>query len=107
MSKTPREDKLDPLIMPVVKLLNHNGFPTMASCDSGEGHAWPLPGVFVVVQRRTPNEIIDDMDVIAELLNLSGFIGFTIGYERVHQEPGKTATYVYYNIQFFDQDVLK
>jgi hypothetical protein len=38
-------DTLDPLIKPVVKLLNSHGFHTFESCQGGEGHCFNEPTV--------------------------------------------------------------
>ena len=36
---------LDPLIAPVVEILNSHGFKTFESCQGGEGHCFPEPTV--------------------------------------------------------------
>lgn len=38
-------DNIDPLILPVVKILNEHGFKTFESCQGGEGHCVPEPMV--------------------------------------------------------------
>lgn len=40
-----REPLLDPGIRAAVLAMRAAGIDTFASCDGGEGHAWPEPGV--------------------------------------------------------------
>jgi hypothetical protein len=38
-------DKLDPGILPIVKILYEEGIETTESCQGGSGHAFPVPTV--------------------------------------------------------------
>jgi hypothetical protein len=39
------KDEIDVLILPIVELLNKNGFKTFESCQGGEGHCFKEPTV--------------------------------------------------------------
>jgi hypothetical protein len=39
------KDKIDPLILPAVEILNKHGFKTFESCQGGEGHCFAEPTV--------------------------------------------------------------
>lgn len=44
-TKWTAPEGLDPLIAPVVQILNEHGFKTFESCQGGEGHCYPEPTV--------------------------------------------------------------
>jgi hypothetical protein len=44
-NKIELPSNIDPLILPVVQILNEHGFKTFESCQGGKGHCYPEPTV--------------------------------------------------------------
>ena len=110
MTQRPKNDRIDPLILPVVTILNENGYKTSASCQGGEGHSWPLPGIHVIdtftekeYGEHHPRNVIR---WIARRLQDNNYYGFTIGWEAAFQNGIDEPAFRYFHIQFFDQETL-
>lgn len=91
-------DELDPKIAPVVSLLREHGFPTISSCDGGDGHAMDMPTV-IIRNKDVGDSAVGIMGytyAIWELLDRFGYYGFEV-FPRV-SEGGVVE---YYNVVFF------
>ena len=93
-SKIPYS-KMEPEIVPTVKLLNAHGIKTMSSC---EGHLISMP--FIICQ--CCKELTPFM--IAHVLHSNGVTGFNI--TTCHTFNSKKSCLVWYHIDFWNKESL-
>ena len=70
--------EIDPLIRPIVNLLNSNGYKTFGSCQGGAGHMFSLPTINIEKPDMTMKGRRDARVDLAGLLTGVGLTGFYI-----------------------------
>lgn len=95
--------EIDPDILPLVELLNANGFPTTSSCQGGEGHAFPRPTIRIDPQ----GDCEGTATRLSRFLLGRGAHGFSISRVHYHQKSEAPETYSYVELEIWSQDTLR
>lgn len=96
------EQLIDEKIAPLVRWLNARGFPTIGSCEGGEGHAFPRP----TVQVRTGENVDQTRDELAAELIRNGAQGFTLRAVTMYQRSTTPEPYSFVELEFWNQPTL-
>ncbi len=96
------EPEIDPGIRRLVDLLNDVGFPTIGSCEGGEGHQFARP----TVQVRPPGDLDNARKRLAEFLIKRGAQGFTLRTVCLHQKSAEPEEYSFVELEFWGQPIF-
>lgn len=109
MSEAPRYNEIDPGIVDVVRLLNDNGFQTIASCQGGEGHACEFPNVRIrlgISCGGTSYEYDNTRRRLCQFLLSKGFSGFSVKTVTAHQKTCLPEAYSFVEVEFWSTDFM-
>ncbi len=87
MNSEPPWDELDPLVVPLVRVLHDAGIPTSSSCQGGDGHMMDFPTVISRVGHPTSLQGLRFRCL--EALLAAGWHGFTLEEVRLYQNKRK------------------
>jgi hypothetical protein len=88
---------LDPEIVPLVRRLNEGGFPTICSCQGGDGHAFKHP----TIQVRRLGDLDATRKALCALLLKIGTEGFSVKTVSMHQKSAAPEPYSYVEVELW------
>lgn len=95
--------ELDAEIVPLVRLLNENGFTTTHSCQGSEGHSFKCPTVGVL----SNGDLDETRKALCAFLLSKGAEGFTVKTVSMHQRSEIPESYSYVEVELWSYETLR